>query len=87
MPNRFSVLAVWGLLLFANAAVADTFAVSAGRSLLEFDRAAGLPVRWLVCESACSDAGARSMELFAPGDGTMRVLSPQGPGGIFWRYV
>ncbi|MEC9376110.1 MAG: membrane protein insertase YidC [Pseudomonadota bacterium] len=83
MVNNIKLTFPFFLLLFASAISAETFEVYAGRSLIEFDQDAGLPTRWLICESNCSIEGIRHKQLIAPGDGEIRILSPQGPGGNF----
>jgi YidC/Oxa1 family membrane protein insertase len=80
-------LAVGALAMVACAVQADEFEVNAGRSRVVFDRLAGVPVQWTVCESDCSSQDVRSAELFARGDGLFNVLSRFGPGGNFGAVV
>ncbi|MGI9291848.1 MAG: membrane protein insertase YidC [Gammaproteobacteria bacterium] len=67
MQRIKTLLAV--LMLFAGTATAETITVAGGYSEIVFDKAAGVPVRWTVCQSTCDQPGIQRAVLFSEDDG------------------
>ena len=91
-PGRFGQLCAAAALLAAAAVQAELplgeqFSVTAGNSDIVFDKRAGVPLRWTICDRDCADPSARRAILLDENDGYLRVTTPAGHAGGFSASV
>jgi YidC/Oxa1 family membrane protein insertase len=86
MSRNISMLLGVLLLLLMPAAHADQFTVTAGHSEVLFDTAVGVPVRWTVCQSACSEAEGPRAVLLDIDDGYIQVSNSSTSSELPFSY-